>query len=104
MRQSELLPCFEGIATQPAYRIGIVENEERNPAIIYEARRAINHGLTVMILFKQIAHGKVLKQKLDALGISNELLIGADDQAERKRAINLLKEGENQSLAWLNHS
>ena len=79
---------------QPAYRIGIVENEERNQAIIYEARRAINHGLTVMILFKQIAHGKVLKQKLDALGISNELLIGADDQAERKRAINLLKEGK----------
>lgn len=79
---------------QPAYRIGIVENEERNQAIIYEARRAISHGLTVMILFKQIAHGKVLKQKLDAFGISNELLIGADDQAERKRAINLLKEGK----------
>lgn len=79
---------------QPAYRIGIVENEERNQAIIYETRRAISHGLTVMILFKQIAHGKVLKQKLDALGISNELLIGADDQAERKRAINLLKEGK----------
>jgi superfamily II DNA or RNA helicase len=79
---------------QPAYRIGIVENEERNQAIIYEARRAVSHGLTVMILFKQIAHGKTLKEMLDDARIPNELIVGADDQAERKRAINKLKDGK----------
>ena len=79
---------------QPAYRIGIVENEERNQAIIYEAKRAVAHGLTVMILFKQIAHGKTLKEMLDAVSIPNELIVGADDQTERKRAINKLKDGK----------
>lgn len=79
---------------QPAYRLGIVENEERNKAIVYEAKRAVEHNLTVMILFKQITHGKTLKEYFDREGISNELLIGADDQAERKRAISKLKEGK----------
>ena len=79
---------------QPAYRLGIVENEERNKAIVYEAKRAVEHNLTVMILFKQIAHGKTLKEYFDREGISNELLIGADDQSERKRAISKLKEGK----------
>lgn len=68
---------------QPAYRIGIVENEERNQAIIYEAKRAVAHGLTVMILFKQIAHGKMLKEMLDDARIPNELIVGADDQDGR---------------------
>lgn len=79
---------------QAAYRLGIVENEERNQAVLYEARRAIDNGLTVMVLFQQIAHGKKLKELFDTVGIKNELLVGNNDQEERKQAINRLKEGE----------
>lgn len=83
-----------GTPWQPAYRLGIVENEERNQAIVNEARRAVDNGLTVMVLFKQIAHGRKLKALFDTYGVANELIVGENDQEERKQAINKLKNGE----------
>lgn len=79
---------------QTAYRLGIVENEQRNKVIALEAKEAVSHGLSVMILFKQIVHGKKIKQLLDAIGIKNKLIEGANDQKERKEAIEALKEGK----------
>jgi superfamily II DNA or RNA helicase len=76
-----------------AYRLGIVENEERNQKILFEVRRAVEHGLSVMVLFKMVEHGKRLKALFDANGIRSALISGSNDQEERKAAITQLKEG-----------
>lgn len=74
-----------------AYRKGVVENQERNLAILKEAKEAVAHGLSVMILFKELKHGATLKRLLDQAGIKNRLIEGANDQQERKVAIEALK-------------
>lgn len=79
---------------QSAYRLGIVENEERNGLIIEEAKRAINHGLTVMCLVNQKMHGKILKQKFKEAGIRVEFIYGENNAQERKECLDKLKNRE----------
>jgi superfamily II DNA or RNA helicase len=77
-------------AWQSAYRIGVVENEFRNAAIVAECVLFAAYGLTSMVLIQQTAHGTLLVDKLTAAGLRVEFIQGEDDQAGRKAALKRL--------------
>ena len=79
---------------QAAVRLGIVNNEERNRAIVYEAGRAVSHGLSVMVLVQQKAHGHLLVDLLKTHGARAQFIDGDNDQAERKTALTKLANGQ----------
>lgn len=77
---------------QAAYRIGIVENEERNQLIVDEALKAKEHGLSVMCLVLQKAHGGILQRMMKAQGLKAEFIFGENNANERQERLNDLKE------------
>lgn len=79
---------------QSAYRIGIVENDERNSAICREVQRAKMYGLTSMVLIQHTAHGDILLKLFDEIGIRAVFIRGENEQAERKLALSKLANGE----------
>lgn len=81
-------------AWQSAYRLGIVENDERNQDIIKEALRAVSLGLPVMILVQHKAHGADLLARLDEAGVSARFIFGEDNQEERQRSLTALGNGD----------
>lgn len=89
---------LRGTGWQAAYRIGIVTNEYRNAAIVEEAVQAVSHGLPVMILVQQTAHGDTLKELLREKGIKVGYIRGENDQKERKNALERLKSGSFEVL------
>lgn len=93
-------PAKMHIATQwqAAYRLGIVENEERNRRIVFEVIKGKQYGLTSMILVQHTAHGEKILELLAAAGIRAEYIRGENDQAERKRALTRLANGEIDTL------
>lgn len=76
-----------------AYKYGIVENDERNRAIVTEAVEAASYGLPVMVLVQRKEHGKILLDKLEAAGLQANFIFGENDQATRKQALTDLKNG-----------
>jgi superfamily II DNA or RNA helicase len=78
---------------QRAYQLGIVEAPDRNTKIVDFAKKAVEHGLQVMVLALHVAHGVALKKLLDPVG-KTQFLRGADKQSERKGALNKLKVGK----------
>jgi hypothetical protein len=80
------------------YDLGIVENPERNRLVVYEAVRAAQHGLPVMILVQRKKHGQILKESLDAAGLNCRYIFGENDQGERARALAALRDGTLQVL------
>lgn len=80
-------------AWQAAYRLGIVNNEERNQAICAEVLRASRYGMTSMVLVQQTAHGDLLRDMLTAKGVRCEFIRGENDQRERKAALQRLASG-----------
>lgn len=85
---------FRTTAWQTAYKLGIVENDWRNRAVVYEASRAAGYGMTVMVLVQRQNHGEILKQMLIEQGVKAEFIFGEDDHAARQAALNKLKNGE----------
>ena len=85
---------MRGTAWQPAYRIGIVDNEERNKAVCAEVKRAARYGLTSMVLVQQKRHGDVLMEMMQKAGLRAEFIQGEDDQVNRKKALKKLGDGE----------
>lgn len=85
---------FKSTPWQRAYKVGITDNELRNKHIIVEAYRAIQHGLSVMVLVQHKEHGKTLKAKFDSIGVRSEYIYGDDDQASRQACLNKLKNGD----------
>lgn len=72
---------------QSAYRLGIVENEERNELIVQEVLRAKAHGLSVMCLVKQKMHGNLLKEKFIEAGLKASFIFGENSAEERKEKL-----------------
>ena len=70
-----------------AYRIGIVDNVERNLHIADEVVRASSYGLSSMVLTQHKRHGDILLDLFEAKGLRAEYIQGADDQTERKKAL-----------------
>jgi len=89
---------LRGTAWQPAYRIGIVDNIERNTCIVNEATRAARLGLSVMVLVQHKKHGDNLLEMLEAKGLSTEFIQGADGQVGRKAALSKLASGKTNVL------
>lgn len=79
---------------QAAYRLGIVNNDERNQAICAEVLRASRYGMTSMVLVQQTAHGDLLREMLRSKGVRCEFIRGENDQDERKAALRRLANGE----------
>ncbi|MCL2874754.1 MAG: DEAD/DEAH box helicase [Betaproteobacteria bacterium] len=92
------LKLLRGTGWQSAYRIGIVDNEERNQAIVAEVARAARYGLSSMVLIQQKKHGEILQNLLKAKGLAVEFIQGENDQTERKRALNKLATGKIDAL------
>lgn len=69
-----------------AYKEYIVENEERNNLIVDTAKMLINKNYTVLALFKQIKHGKILFDMLTNENIKFDMLSG-NDSLERRNEI-----------------
>jgi superfamily II DNA or RNA helicase len=74
------------------YEIGVVNNPERNAAIVYEATRAVAHGLTVMALVTHKKHGRLLQSELHRAGLRVNFIFGEHEQEERQAALTALKE------------
>lgn len=89
---------FRGTTWQAAYRIGIVDNVERNARIVFEARRGAALGLPVMILVQQTRHGELLREMLAERSIAVEFMQGENKPKERKAALTRLANGETQTL------
>ena len=79
---------------QAAYRIGIVENEERNQVVVDEALKARDHGLSVMCLVLYKSHGTLLKNKMQNAGLKAAFIFGENNAEERQQKLNELKNGE----------
>lgn len=103
-------PYFKYIATPapaklrittgwPAARtIGIVENEQRNRMIVYEAVRAVGYKLPVLVLVQQTAHGKTLEAMLKAAGVKAKFLWGKHENDERTDTLQQLGSGKLEVL------
>lgn len=76
------------------YKWGIVESTPRNDHVVYEAFRAVQYGLPVMILAQHIEHGKILNDMIAAAGMKVQFIRGESDQLERRMALNNLKDGK----------
>jgi superfamily II DNA or RNA helicase len=85
---------LRGTPWQAAYRLGIVNNDERNTLIVAECARAARHKLSTMVLIQQKAHGVLLLDKLRAAGVRAEFIYGENDQTERKAALKKLADGK----------
>lgn len=89
---------LRGTGWQSAYRIGIKENEERNLALVAEIRRGQLYGLTSMVLVQHTAHGESIAELLNDRGVRAEFISGDSTQAERKRALQRLANGDTDAL------
>lgn len=81
-----------------AYKRGIMENSIRNDAIVYEAKRAAEHGLPVMILVQRKDHGRILDEMLTEVGVKASFIFGEHKADERKFVLNQLRFGKINSL------
>jgi len=84
---------MRGTPWQGAYRLGIVNNLERNTQVCNEAERAASNGMSTMILIQQKAHGHKLVEMLDARGVRAVFIDGDNNQTERKEALAKLANG-----------
>ena len=85
---------FRSTPWPAAYRIGIVENSFRNDKIVHEALRASLMNMSVLILIQHKAHGRILKEALDKLKVTNKFIFGESKQEERNQALAELSSGE----------
>lgn len=71
----EIIPCDKpelasDLSWMEVYKLGIVENEDRNYLIAKRARKLIRAGQPTMILVSHLFHGDLIRQQLDALGVA----------------------------------
>lgn len=79
---------------QQAYRLGIVENEERNKQIVQHALLAKHRGLSVMCLVLHKDHGRMLKTMMEDVGLRTEFIFGESNKKTRQENLDKLKTGE----------
>lgn len=68
-----------------AYKEYIVENDERNDLIVNSVKMLINKNYTVLALFKQIKHGKILFDRFTNENIKFDMLSGHDSLEQRNK-------------------
>lgn len=77
-----------------ARELGIVKNEWRNRAVVYEVQRAKAYGLSSMVLVQLTEHGDILLDLLRQAGVRAMFIRGENNQKERKAALNALRRRE----------
>jgi superfamily II DNA or RNA helicase len=80
------------------YDLGIVENPERNRAVVFEAHRAVKCGLPVMVLVQRKKHGEILAKAMQQAGLAAEFIFGEHANDARRDALLRLKSGATQVL------
>lgn len=75
------------------YELGVSGGVKRNAMVVYEAKRAVEYGLSVITLVQHKKHGARLQQLMTAAGLRATFIYGENNQAERKAAIAALKDG-----------
>lgn len=75
------------------YKAGIVENVARNQMILEETRFLVEKGRKVVVLVKEIKHGKLLESIFRSDGVRCVWVYGADDASERDAALQGLTDG-----------
>ena len=76
---------FPGDNYQSVYKKYIVENEDRNNLIVKATKQLLKQNYIPLVLFKQIKHGKILLELLQAEGIKVGMLYGEDNLEERNK-------------------
>lgn len=74
-----------------AYSELIVYNDARNKQIVDLVKKGLAENKVVMILVKQIAHGRVLQMRLEGEGIDVDFCFGGSGKEERYININKLR-------------
>ena len=85
---------LSGCSYKEVYRRYVVENEDRNNLIVEGAKSMLEEGFTVMVLFKEIKHGKILHDLFKSVGLDCPLLSGIDKQNRRKEVIDNVLSGK----------
>lgn len=85
---------YRSTAWASAYRLGVVEYEARNKAVVEEALRGRDYGLTTMCLIQHKAHGERLAKMMTLAGLRVEFIYGESDHATRKAKLKSLADGE----------
>jgi len=80
------------------YELGVVENEDRNRAIVREVHRAASHGLPVLVLVQRKRHGQLLEAALTQAGLRAQFIFGESENQSRQDALNDLASGKVQAL------
>lgn len=76
-----------------AYKLGIIEGQHRNAAIVAYAKKAARYKLPTLILVQRMAHGDFLLQELRK-HIRAAFIRGENNQAERHEALANLGAGK----------
>ena len=85
---------------QTVYKEYIVENNIRNNLIVKNTQELLTKNYQVLVLFKQLQHGKILSQLFDDNGVKYEYLSGTDSlEARNQVKENLLTKKSNLVLA-----
>ncbi len=77
---------------QTIYKHGIVESEQRNKAILQVAKYHLNQGDNVLILVREIKHGKFIENKLKEIDIPVIFLQGITKSKYRKEVMQRFNE------------
>lgn len=90
------MPATVNAATpwQKAYKLGIVENDDRNQIVVDDVKQAKRYGLTSMVLVQRKNHGERLMGLLRANGVRAKFIFGDHSQKERDTALAALGSGE----------
>lgn len=82
----------KSVPYQTIYKEYIIENEIRNNILVKETIDLVNKGYKVLVLYKNLKHGKILYEKLKN-EISCELLSGKDSNEVRENVKLKMQDG-----------
>lgn len=85
----------QGNTYQEIYKNYVVENDIRNDLIINETKKLLDKNYVVLVLFKSIKHGEILREKFISAGINPEVLSGKDDLDKRDIVKDKISSGES---------
>lgn len=78
---------------QTAVKRGIAENADRNRLIVAEVKKAVQHGLSVIVLVQLQKHGVLLHKALRAAGMNVDYIFGETHSLKRQTALNNIRDG-----------
>jgi superfamily II DNA or RNA helicase len=87
-----------GTTYQEVYKRYIVENVDRNNLILKATKILLKDNRNILILFKQIKHGKMIAELLEDNNISTILLNGSMSSSDRQSIIKEVKSGKHRVI------